>query len=88
MSMRKLLIQTALGAAIGAGALAMTASSASAYVACNRAGDCWHTNDRAFAPRFGVVVHDDNWRWRDRDRYRWREHPGRGYWRNGLWITL
>ena len=40
-------------------------------------------------PRFGVVIHDDNWRWRDRDRhYRWREHDGRGYWRNGIWLSF
>jgi hypothetical protein len=35
-----------------------------------------------------VVIHDDNWRWRDRDHYRWREHEGRGYWRNGIWLSF
>ena len=54
-----------------------------------RAGDCWHARDHYdYAPRFGVVVHDDNWRWRDRDHYRWREHDGRGYWRNGIWLSF
>jgi hypothetical protein len=87
MTIRKLLI----GAVIGAGALAATAGSASAYVVCNRFGDCWHTDTRyTYRPSWGIVVHDNNWRWRDgdRDRYRWREHEGRGYWRNGLWITF
>jgi hypothetical protein len=85
MTMRKLL----LGAAIGVSALAATVGSASAYVACNRAGDCWHTQDRyTYRPAFGVTVHDEGWRWRDHDRYRWREHNGRGYWRNGVWLTF
>jgi hypothetical protein len=88
MSIKKLLVHTALGAMIGAGALAVTATSASAYVACNRHGDCWHTNDHVFAPHFGVTVHDNNWRWRGRDHYRWREHRGHGYWRSGVWINL
>ena len=39
-------------------------------------------------PRAGIVVHDDNWRWRGRDHYRWREHEGRGYWRNGIWLNF
>ena len=77
-----------LGGIAGAAALAAMASPASAYVSCNRAGDCWHTTDRyAYQPAFGVTVHDDNWRWRG-NRYHWREHEGRGYWRNGLWVTF
>jgi hypothetical protein len=89
MTIRKLLIQTALGAVIGAGALAAFSAPASAYVVCNREGDCWHTRDRYnYNPSFGLTIHDDNWRWGDRDRYRWREHDGRGYWRNGAWIRF
>jgi len=88
--MKKLMIQGAVAAVIGFAALAGTATTASAYVVCNRSGDCWHTSERyRYRPHFGVVVHDDNWRWRDRDRhYRWREHSGRGYWRNGIWLTF
>lgn len=86
MSMKKLL----LGAVLGAGALTLTAGSASAYIACNRAGDCWHTPSRYnYHPGWGVRIHDDNWRWRSHERYRWREHAGRGYWgRGGVWITF
>lgn len=86
MSMKKLL----LGAVLSAGALALTAGSASAYVACNRSGDCWHTNSRYnYHPGWGVRVHDNNWRWRSHEKYRWREHAGRGYWgRGGVWITF
>ena len=85
MLMRKLI----LGAIVGVGALTAMAGSASAYVACNRAGDCWHTRDRYnYHPGFGITVHDDNWRWRNHERYRWREHSGRGYWRSGVWVTF
>lgn len=81
--------KTLTAALIGAGALALTATSASAYVVCNNAGECWHAHDRYSYPAgFGVTVHDDNWHWRHHDRYRWHEHDGRGYWRNGLWVTF
>jgi hypothetical protein len=79
-----------LGIIAGAGALAALAVPASAYVACNREGECWHTTDRyTYQPTFGITVHGDAWKWRG-DRYRWREHDGggRGYWRNGAWITF
>jgi hypothetical protein len=78
-----------LGAVVSAGALAAASAPASAYVACNRFGDCWHTGYRDFRPGFGIRIHDNSWRWRHRDHYRWREHDGRGYWgRNGVWITF
>jgi hypothetical protein len=69
--------------------VAIGASAASAAVVCNAEGVCWHTR-RAYAyrPEFGIVVHPNNWRWGPRDRYRWREHAGRGYWRNGVWIRF
>lgn len=73
----------------GAATVALTATSASAYIVCNRYGECWHVHNRyEYHPEFGLVIHDDNWRWRGHDRYRWREHEGRGYWRNGVWITF
>ena len=87
--MKKLMLQGAIAAIIGTAALAGTATTASAEIVCNRSGDCWHARDHYdYAPRFGVVVHDDNWRWRNRDHYRWREHEGRGYWRNGIWLKF
>jgi hypothetical protein len=78
------------GALAGAAALTATAAPASAYVACNRFGDCWHVRDRYdYRPAWGIRIHDDNWRWREHERYRWREHDGRGYWgRGGVWITF
>jgi len=76
-------------ALIGAGTLAISAGSASAAVVCNGYGECWHTHRHYNYPaRFGIVVHDDNWRWGHRRHYRWHEHDGRGYWRNGIWVTF
>lgn len=76
-------------AALSAGLLGGSATSASAAVVCNRDGDCWHVRDHYdYRPEYGVVVHPDDWRWATHDRYRWREHEGRGYWRSGIWVTF
>jgi hypothetical protein len=80
-----------LGAAAAAGALVALAMPASAYVACNREGDCWHTETRYAAPGVRFEYHPDDWYFHQHwdDRRHWREyHDGRGYWRNGVWITL
>ena len=67
----------------------LTVTSVSAAIACNREGECWHVKARyAYHPEFGVVIHPDGWRWGVSERYRWREHTGRGYWRNGVWIRF
>jgi hypothetical protein len=85
----KFMLQGAMAALIGLGTLAAATTGASARVVCNRDGDCWHTHDRyAYPAGFGITVHNDNWRWRHHDHYRWHEHNGRGYWRNGAWITF
>lgn len=80
-----------LGAAVALGisALALTATTASAVVVCNREGACWHAH-RGFVarPEWGVVVHPNGWRWGPREHFVWKEHPGRGYWRNGVWVTF
>jgi hypothetical protein len=75
--------------AIGVVSLAASTTGASAAIVCNREGECWHVKNRyAYKPEFGIVVHPNNWRWGVHERYRWREHPGRGYWRNGVWIRF
>lgn len=91
--MKNLLKTTALAALLGAGALAVTTTSASAEVVCNAAGDCWHVRDHYTYPdNVGVVVHPDDWRWDNPPdatvHYRWHEHDGRGYWRDGVWIQF
>ncbi|HVV65902.1 MAG TPA: hypothetical protein VHC42_10560 [Rhizomicrobium sp.] len=82
-------IKMAAAAALGLIGLAVTATSASADIVCNREGDCWHVKPHyVYRPEFGIVVHPNGWRWRAGEHYRWREHPGRGYWRNGVWIRF
>jgi len=79
--------------AIAAAALILStftlATSASAWIVCNRDGECWHVRHRAaYRAEWGLVIHPDGWRWRAHERYRWREHEGRGYWRHGVWIEF
>ena len=87
MTMKKLL----LGAALTAGAMIGVASSASAYVACNGEGDCWHTESRYRYPGAGFTSHPDDWyfhqTWGSDRRFR-DYHEGRGYWRGGVWVTF
>ena len=72
------------------GALAFTATSASAAVVCNENGDCWHVKETyQDKPEFGVHVYGDDWKFTDNNKYRWREHEGRGYWGpKGAWIDF
>ena len=76
----------ALAAVLGLGTLFMN-PGARAEVVCN--GDtCWHARGAYHYPP-GVVIHRDNrWHWGRAEHYRWREHEGRGYWRDGVWIRL
>lgn len=95
-TIRKLLTTGAVAALVGLSALAATSTAASARTVCNRDGDCWQTSDRYDYPAtLGVRFHNDSWRhrsWHDRDHYRnyhWRDqHEGRGYYRQGLWVTF
>ena len=71
--------KTLLGTAIGAGALALSAASASALVACN--GDiCWHVKERYTYPAESkVIIREDSWK--PGPRIKFKEREGRGYWR-------
>ena len=87
MTMKSLL----LGAAAATSVLIAMAAPASAYVACNRDGDCWHTESRYAAPGVRFDYHPDDWYFHQRwdDHRHWRDyHEGRGYYRGGVWITL
>jgi hypothetical protein len=82
----RLLNKARLGAVLSAGVLALSATSASAAIAC-RGNVCWHVQGRYEYPREArIVIRPDDWRWRRHERYVWREHEGRGYWRGGRWI--
>ena len=82
-------IKLAAAALFAAGTMAFSATSASAEIACNAEGECWHVRSHVdYRPEFGVTIHPDGWHWGDADHFRWREHRGRGYWHNGIWIKL
>jgi hypothetical protein len=69
--------------------LAVTAGSASAEIACNREGECWHVKEtKHFRAEHGVTIHPDDWKWKEHEKYRWHEHEGRGYWRDGVWFEI
>jgi hypothetical protein len=83
----KTLGKVAFAAVMGASALALTATDASARIVCNAEGECWHVrNNYVYRPELGLVIHEDNWQWGPTEHYRWHEHHGRGYWHNGLWV--
>ena len=83
----KLAHKAVFAALLGIGAL--SASTASAAIVCNAEGQCWHVRrPYAYAPSYGIVVHPNNWQWGPGEHYAWREHPGRGYWRNGVWVRF
>lgn len=72
-------------------AVVLSSTAASAAIVCNDEGDCWRVKKRyEYKPEFRLHVYDDNWRWgrADRHKYRWREARGRGYWRQGVWVTF
>ena len=80
-----------LVAALSAGALVAVSASASAYVVCNRDGDCWHTDSRYRYPGAGYSWHPDNWyfhqTWNDQRKYR-DYHNERGYYKGGVWLKF
>jgi hypothetical protein len=87
--MKKNLLISAALAVTGMGLLAVPAS---AEVVCNAAGDCWKTATHyEYKPEWKVVVHPDTWYEEHKadKALRWREsHEGRGYWRDGVWVTF
>jgi hypothetical protein len=85
----KLAAKLVAGAVLGLSGFALSSTAASAAIVCNAEGDCWHAHHKYnYAPEFGVTVHADNWKWGPNEHYNWREHSGRGYWKNGVWIKF
>ena len=70
-------------ALIGIGVFACGVTNASAYVACNHEGDCWHTNKGyKYPPEAHVRLFPDTW------KYNWRgEGQGSGYWSKDNWVN-
>jgi hypothetical protein len=84
-------------AGIAFGGLVSIPTPAAARIVCNSYGDCWHVDSRwdynRYDRGFGARWHPDDWyfhRHWDQDRdYHWRDyHEGRGYYRNGIWLSF
>ncbi len=84
-------IKKALIAAMAASALTATATAASADVACNRYGECWHVKDHYtnYPAAVGVTFHDEAWYASHRHdrRTHWRQDrdDDHGYYAHGTW---
>ena len=89
--MKKSLLLGATTALLAVAGLALSTVGASAYIACNHEGDCWYTESRVAVPGVTFDWHPDDWyfhqHW-DADHHFRDYHPGRGYWKGGVWITL
>ena len=84
-----------LATAIAFGTIAATSAPASAYVVCNRVGDCWHTDSRVHFRGVRLTFHPDSWwnRHKSNHHYTWHEvdtgHDWHhGYWERGTWHAL
>ena len=85
----KTAMKLAATALLSAGTLALVATNASAEIACNGEGQCWHIKSHYdYRPEFGVTIHPDGWHWGANEHFVFREHRGRGYWRNGVWVRF
>jgi hypothetical protein len=78
---------------VGAGALVLSVTVASAAVVCNGEGDCWRVRGTPsyYRPELRLNIHPDSWRWSraENDRYRWRAYPGgRRHYRQGAWVEI
>jgi hypothetical protein len=73
-------------------ALTLASVPASAYTACNREGDCWHTDSRVHFKGAAITFHNDKWwdRMKSNARYHWHDADNdhdwhKGYWSKGEW---
>ena len=93
LSLNKTLSATAIATLIAAGALMVSAGTASARIVCNAEGDCWHTDRAPVVPGIRFSIHPDDWyfhqHWdRDKDHHYREYREGRGYYKGGVWIQL
>ena len=90
MKIRNLLTSSAIAALVGFGAILTSTVGADARTVCNRDGDCWHESSRYDYPAtVAFRFHDNGWHRHHRDHYNWRDnHDGRGYYRQGVWVSF
>jgi hypothetical protein len=83
------ILKSALLAAAAFGAVAATASVASADVACNRWGECWHVRDHytTYPATLGITFHEEGWKGDATRHWRWRHDrdDDHGYYSHGRW---
>jgi hypothetical protein len=87
----KTTLKLTTAAILGASALAFMATDASAAIACNAYGECWHVRKPWKYPmEAGVVIHPEGWKWGPSEKFVFKEHvgTGRGYWKNGVWVRF
>jgi hypothetical protein len=88
--LKSALVKSALIGLGAASVIAATASTASAYVACNRFGECWRVyNHYDYPTTLGIVIHDDDW-WAGHPAGHWHWRGPRddhGYYDHGAWRT-
>ena len=87
---RTLFRNAVLGALLASGALAASATPASADVACNRYGECWTVHQRytTYPKNLAVRFYDDAWRASHQNhRYHWRadRDDDHGYYSHNQW---
>jgi hypothetical protein len=81
-----------LASVFAAAGLCFAMAPASAYTACSREGDCWHTDTRVHLPGVTLNFHNDKW-WdanKSNARYHWHDADAghdwhHGYWSHGEW---
>jgi hypothetical protein len=90
---RKSLAAAGLVATAAGAALALSATPASADVACNRYGECWRVREHYsnYPANLRVMFHDDAW-WEQnrRGHYHWRKDRAddHGYYSRGRWRSF
>jgi len=92
--LKNLLGTGALAALFAIGGMVATPSVASADVACNSHGECWHVSHRyaTYPPELGIQFYGDDWRKaHEHDRhFHWMKDrdDDRGYCSHGEWHTF
>ncbi len=92
MSLKTLIVKGVTATIIAGAAMTAIATPASADVACNRYGECWHVRDRTvvYPNTLGVQFYDDDWaRTHRHGHYHWRkDRDDHGYYSHGRWHPL
>jgi hypothetical protein len=75
-----------MASVLATASVVLVSGPASAYTACNREGDCWHTESRVHFPGVTLAFHNDKWGEAHRTgRYHWHETDNDHDWHHGYW---